>query len=180
MEANIPCMAQHGRAADHHHRGHQAVPGLHWRKTTCFSARAGRHRPSICHASGRLRQAPLRSGRQETSSARCPGRSAGAAVHAGLPGGTISKPARMPAPGPEDLRCGNVDLPELGMKPSDLVLSPYRRTEPVMCYRRQHEESSLGGAVARMQPARALHSGPLACCRCGLGSLTGSSPSCSR
>jgi hypothetical protein len=50
----------------------------------------------------------------------------GAAVHAGLPGGTISEPARMPAPGPEDLRCGNVDLPELGMKRSDLVLSPYR------------------------------------------------------
>jgi len=47
------------------------------------------------------------------------------------------------------------------MELSDLVLSPRRRAESVMCDRRHHEESGLGGVETPVQPVCALHVGLL-------------------
>ena len=58
------------------------------------------------------------------------------------------------------LPCGKLDLRKLGMQLPDLMLAPDRRAEPVMCDRRNHEESSLGRVEGAVQPVCTLHVGP--------------------
>ena len=52
---------------------------------------------------------------------------------------------------------GAIDLHELGVELSDLLLSPDRRTEAVMADRRHHEEPGVARVESFVQPVRPLH-----------------------
>jgi hypothetical protein len=55
---------------------------------------------------------------------------------------------------------GAIDLRELGVELSDLLLSPDRRTEAVMADRGHHEEPGVARVESLVQPVRSMSSPP--------------------